>query len=56
MIEALHTGMMANVSDGGEVSESFRVTNHHLHLLISNARRCFPRHRGWRLHIVQTER
>ncbi len=27
MIEALHTGMMANVSDGGEVSESFRVTN-----------------------------
>ena len=27
MIEALHTGMMANVSVGGEVSESFRVTN-----------------------------
>ena len=27
MIEALHTGMMANVSDGGEVSESFSVTN-----------------------------
>ena len=27
MIEALHTGMMANVSIGGEVSESFRVTN-----------------------------
>ena len=27
MIEALHTGIMANVSVGGEVSESFRVTN-----------------------------
>ena len=27
MIEALHTGMMANVSDGGEVSETFGVTN-----------------------------
>ena len=27
MIEALHTGMMANVSVGGEVSESFCVTN-----------------------------
>ena len=27
MIEALHTGMMANVSVGGEVSESFAVTN-----------------------------
>ena len=27
MIEALHTGMMANVSVGGEVSETFVVTN-----------------------------
>ena len=27
MIEALHTGMMANVSAGGEVSESFSVSN-----------------------------
>ena len=27
MIEAIHTGMMANVSVGGEVSESFSVTN-----------------------------
>ena len=27
MIEALHTGMMANVSVGGEVSDSFSVTN-----------------------------
>ena len=27
LIEALHTGMMANVSVGGEVSESFSVTN-----------------------------
>ena len=27
MIEALHTGMMANVSVGWEVSESFSVTN-----------------------------
>ena len=66
MIEALHTGMMATVSVGGEVSESFRVTNgvkqgcvlapHALsHLPVSNARRCFPRHGGWRLHTVQTE-
>ena len=27
MIEALHTGMIANVSVGGEVSQSFSVTN-----------------------------
>ena len=27
MIETLHTGMMTNVSVGGEVSESFSVTN-----------------------------
>ena len=27
MIEALHAGMMANVSVGGEISESFGVTN-----------------------------
>ena len=27
MIEALHTGVEANVSPGGEVSESFSVTN-----------------------------
>ena len=27
MIEALHTGMMANVSIGGEVSESLSFTN-----------------------------
>ena len=27
MIEALHTGMMANASVGGEISESFGVTN-----------------------------
>ena len=27
MIEALHNGMMANVSVGGEVSEWFNVTN-----------------------------
>ena len=27
MIEALHTGMMADVSVGGQVSESFSVTN-----------------------------
>ena len=27
MIEALHTGMMANVTVGGEVSESFNVIN-----------------------------
>ena len=27
MIEALHTGMMAYVSVGGEVSQSFNVTN-----------------------------
>ena len=27
MIEAIHSGMMVNISIGGEVSESFRVTN-----------------------------
>ena len=27
MIEALHTGMMANISVGREVCESFSVTN-----------------------------
>ena len=67
MIEAVYTGMMANVTVGGEVSESFSVTNgvklgyvlapHALLLLpISNARRRFPRHGGWRLHTAQTER
>ena len=67
MIEALHTGMMANVSVGREVSESFSVTNAGqarlctgphalLHLPISNVRRGFPRHGRWRLHTVQTER
>ena len=47
MIEALHTGMMANASVGGEVSESFSVTNgvkHGCVLAPSNARRGFPRH------------
>ena len=58
---------MANVSVGGQVSESFSVTNGGqarlcigphalLHLPISNARRGFPRHVRWRLHTVQTER
>ena len=67
MIEALHTGIMANVSVGGEVSEYFSVTNgvkqgcvlapHALrHLHISNARRDFPRYEGWRLHTVQADR
>ena len=68
MIEALHTGMMANVSVGGEDSESFRVKNgikqgcvlaptlFSIFLSGSNARRCFPRHGGWRLHTDQTER
>ena len=27
MIKALHTGMMVNVSVGGEISESFSVTD-----------------------------
>ena len=67
MIEALHTGMMANVKCWGEVSESFVVTNGSskvvycpphalLHLPISNARRGFPRHGGWRLYTVQIGR
>ena len=66
MIEALHTGMMANVSVGWKVSESFCVTNGVkkscllapralLHLPISNGRRLFPRHGRWRLHTVQTD-
>ena len=60
VIEALHTGMMVNVSVGGEVSESFSVTNwvmqglytgaHALlQLPISNARRGLPRHGEWLL-------
>ena len=68
MIEARHTGMMANVSVGGEVSESFSATNgvkqgcvraptlFSIFLYISNARGDFPRHGGWRLPMVQTER
>ena len=67
MLEALHTGMLANVSVGGEVLESFSVTNgvkqdcvlapHALlNLPISNARRGFPRRGGWHLNEVQTER
>ena len=64
-IESLHTGMMANVSTGGEISVSLNVTNgvkqscvHALLLLlpISNARRGLLNHGGWRLHIIQTER
>ena len=53
MIEVLHTGMMANVSVGGEVSESFKANGgearlrndpHALpHLPNNNARRGFPR-------------
>ena len=27
MIESLHTGMMANVRNGGEVSDTFAITN-----------------------------
>ena len=27
MIEGLHTGMMANIRDGGEVSDAFAITN-----------------------------
>ena len=40
MIEALHTGMMANVNVGGEVSESSSVTNRikHVHLSANYAR------------------
>ena len=56
MIEALHNGMMANVSVGGEVLESFSVTNALLHFPISTVRRGFPRHGRWHLHSVQTER
>ena len=67
MIEALHTGIMANVSVEGEVclgivqchkwGQARLSTDPHalLHLPISNARRGFPRHGGWHLHTVQTE-
>jgi len=67
MIEALSTGLMANVNVGREVSESFSVTNQVMQgcvlahtlfsvfLSASNAWRGFPRHGEWRLHIVQTE-
>ena len=63
MIEALHTGMMANVSVGGEVSESFSVTNGvkqggHPRSSPSSYQQCLTRLSetwGWRLHTVQTE-
>ena len=64
MIEALHTGMMANVSVGGEVSESFNVTNGIKQGCVlapssspSSYQRCSTRLSetwGWRLHIVQS--
>ena len=67
--EALHTGMMANVSVGGEVSESFSVTNGvkqgcvlaptllsiFLSAMLDEAFRDMEGG-GWRLHTVQTER
>ena len=64
LIKARHTGMMATVNVEGEVSESLEwgqarlCTGPHalFHLPISNARRCFPRHGGWRLHTTLTER
>ena len=67
MIEALHIGMMANVSvdsaslgivQGHKWGQAGLCTGPHalFHLRISNARRCFPRNGGWRLHTVQTER
>ena len=43
MIEALYTGMMANVSVGGEVSESFGVTNGVKHSSPSSYRQCSTR-------------
>ena len=64
VIEALHTGMMANVSVGGGIVQCYRWGQERLsscphallHLPISNARRGFPRHGRWHLHTVQTER
>ena len=63
MIEALHAGMMANVSVGGEVSESFSITNGvkqgcalattHFSIFLSAM---LDDTWEWRLHIVQTER
>ena len=60
MIEALHTGMMANVGVGGEVSELFSVTNgikqgYVLAPRSSPSSYRLPRLSGWRLHTVQTE-
>ena len=66
MIEALHTGIMANMCWRGSLGivqghkwvQARLCTGSHalFHLPISNARRCFPRHGGWGLHTVQTER
>ena len=67
MIEALHTGMMATASVGGEVSESVSVKNWvkqgcvptptlfsiFLSAMLDDGFRYMG---GWRLHTVETER
>ena len=65
MIEALDTGMMANVSVGGEVSELFSVTNGLSKVVFwpprfspSSYQQCSTRLSktwGWRLPTVQTD-
>ena len=66
MIESLHTGMMVNVMNGGEVSDTFTITNgvkqgvrtgSHTFLYISvcNAWRGFQRNGGRNLHPVTPE-
>ena len=54
MIEALHTGMMAHVNVGGEVLESFNVTNGVKQgcVLAPTLFSVFL----WRLHTIQTDR
>ena len=67
MIEALYTGSMANVSVGGEVSETFSFTNgvkqscvlaSTLFSIFLSAMldEVFLTNGRWRLHTVQTER
>jgi len=56
MIEILHTGIIANVSVGGEVSVSFTVTTRVKQGCVLAPTLFSTRHGGWRLHTVQTER
>ena len=66
MIESLHTGMMVNVRNGGEVPDTFTITNGvkqgvrtgshaFLYISVSNTCRGFQRHGGRNLHPITPE-